>query len=832
MIISLNWLKKYTDIDISVQDLATLVGSRLVEIEEIEYLGDKYKDVVIVKAVEVSKIDGSDHLSLVKIDDGGTKKDIVRDENGYVQVVCGAPNISSNQTVVWLPPESIVPETYHKSNEFKLGVRNLRGLVSNGMIASAKELDLSDDHDGILVIPENEIIQPGTSFNDAYEMDDYLLHIENKSLTHRPDCFGMIGFAREVSAIIGKKYKTVDWLINSVVNEVQVDDSIKKINISIESSEICPRYSAVVLSNADTRRKSPLLIQTYLSRVGVRPINSVVDVTNYLMMATGQPLHAFDYDKLVKLNNNNAEICVRLANDNEELVLLDNKTIKLSSSDIVISSGLKVVGLAGAMGGLNTAIDDNTKRIILESATFNLYNLRSTQMRHGIFSEAITRFTKGQPAELSGLVLAKACQMMSDWSGADIVSKTYDSYVHKIEQAKVNISVDFINQILGSDYDKSMVINTLTGAEFTVIEKDNELAVEAPYWRSDIHIKEDIVEEVGRLIGFDEIKPSLPKRDFTAVSPSDFDIFRLKIRKILSRNGANELLNYSFLHSDVIAKANQNVMNSYRLVNSISPDLQYFRQSLTPSLLNCVHPNIKQGFDSFSIYEINKIHQKSLGLTSENVPCEINSLSLVVASRLQDEGSAYFKSKQILDNLGKLLRIEFRYKPIEGDNYSEDVTFLPYDLKRSALVCSNEDVVLGIVGEYKRSVKKGFKLPDYISGYEINLDKLFEVYNEISYNYSPLSKFPSTERDICFRVDKNVYYSQIEAPLRFAMHDDNFLMAFMPIDIYQSAGSKTKNITFRIKFTSYNHTPDNTEINTLMDEIIKKVKESVDTEVI
>ncbi|HEY5695736.1 MAG TPA: phenylalanine--tRNA ligase subunit beta, partial [Candidatus Saccharimonadales bacterium] len=414
MIISINWLKKFTDIDVPVDELATLIGARLVEIEEVIDYGAKYKDVIVAKVMECKALEGSDHLNVTKLDDGGKVADVERDENGYVQVVCGAPNVHEGLVVAWLPPKSVVPETYGNSEPFVLDARKLRGVMSNGMIASPRELALFDEHEGILELDAN--LKPGASFAESYELNDYLLDIENKSLTHRPDAFGIIGFAREVAAIQGKAFHTPEWLANVTPDFGPKQGDVTAPTVTIEDESLCDRYQAVVLSGADGAAKSPLWLQTYLARVGIRPISAVVDVTNYLMVLTGQPLHAFDYDKLIAAGGGKADIHVRAGRTGETLELLDGRRIALTHDDIVIAAGDTAIGLAGAMGGANTEIDATTKNIIIESATFNLYNLRGTQMRHGIFSEAITRFTKGQPAALAAPVLADAVRLMGEYA--------------------------------------------------------------------------------------------------------------------------------------------------------------------------------------------------------------------------------------------------------------------------------------------------------------------------------------------------------------------------------------------------------------------------------
>ena len=821
MIISLNWLKKFADIDMPIDELVTLVGARLVEIEKVIDLDAKYKDVLIAKVVEANKLDGSDHLSVTKIDDGGTVHDIERDEKGLIQVVCGAPNVKAGQLIAWLPPKSIVPETYGKSEPFILDTRELRGVKSNGMIASARELDLFDEHSGILEIDAN--VKPGTSFAKTYELDDYLFDIENKSLTHRPDCFGVIGFAREVANITDKPFKTPEWLTNITSDLDKNQKHEIKLNVAIDNPELSRRYMAVVMSNIESKKQSSLQIQTYLSRVGVRPINAVVDVTNYLMMLTGQPLHAFDYDKLIALNGGKADIHVRAGHDGEDLILLDDRSIKLIPDDIVIASGETAIGLAGAMGGINTVIDENTCNIIIESATFNLYKLRATQMRHGIFSEAITRFTKGQPIELTAPVLNDAIRLMGEWAGAKCASDIVEAYPTKNDQVAFDFAINKVNDILGSKFTSSDIIDTLHNAEFITEQAESQkVKIKVPYWRADINIVEDVAEEIGRLNGFDNVKPILPMRDFTAVVPDDFDTFRNIIRKILVRAGANEVLTYSFVHSNILQKAGQKLENSYRVSNSISPDLQYYRQTLTPSLLDIIHPNIRQGYDSFALFEINKSHQKQDGLNSEGVPNEADMMALVITSKNKLAGAPYYQAKRVFDYLCESLGLELIYEKIDkelGDSLAS-----PFEYRHSArVVAKSKNSFIGIIGEYKKSVTKGFKLPKYTAGFEVNTRALFEAVKDLGSGYKPLSRYPASERDICFRIDKQVSYGQIIDAAKIALKDVDIETNITPVDIYQPNDGNTKNITIRIKLISHDHTLTGDEVATVVDSLIASV---------
>lgn len=825
MIISVNWLKKYTDIDGTIDELARLIGERLVEIEEVVNLGEKYQGVIVAKVVECGPLQGSDHLNVTKIDDGGVAQGVERDENGLVQVVCGAPNVRSGMLVAWLPPQSTVPETFGTAEPFVLGAKPLRGVMSNGMLASARELDLYDDHSGILEIDKDAA--PGASFAELYELNDYLLDIENKSLTHRPDAFGVIGFAREVAGIQGKPFTNPDWL-NELAPIIENDGSAVAPGVKIEQAELSDRFQALVLTGVDEKATSPVQMQTYLARSGVRPINAAVDVSNYLMLLTGQPSHTYDYDKLKAVAGDDFTIRVRLARADEKIVLLDGKEIELDQSDIVIAAGNTAVGLAGIMGGDNTKVDDSTRSVIFEAATFDLYHMRSSQMRHGIFSEAVTRFTKGIPAPLSSPVMSEAVRLLAEHTGARATSSPIDDYPGKREPIMVTVTEKQINQTLGTNFAAEDIAELLENVGFGVSFAELTAAVTVPYWREDIHIPEDIVEEVGRLAGFDTINLTLPRRDFVAVRPSEFDKLRSKIRSRLVRAGANEVLTYSFVHSDLLKKAGQNPDDAYRIVNSISPDLQYYRLSLTPSLLNNVYSNVKAGYDSFALFECNKVHRKPEGMTDENVPIEHDSIALVVTDR-RKQGSAYYQAKAQLEYAVESLGITLSYKPLDEVSITAQV----FEPKRSAVVVdAHSGQTIGIVGEYKKSVSKAFKLPDYTAGFEIDPRVVLELSKRAGLSYRPLSRYPGTERDICFQVSNAISYGKIMTAADTALKATDLISSISPLDLYQAEGSDTKNITIRIQLASYEKTMTAEEVNTVIDAVIGEVTKATAGKVI
>ena len=820
MIISVNWLKKFVPNLPEIGKLSKLIGARLVEIESVEDLGEKYKDVIIAKVISAEKVENSDHLNLCKIDDGGVRKDIERDENGFVQVVCGAPNVRAGIFVAWLPPESIVPETFSGEN-FKLGARKLMGNMSNGMIASLRELGLGDEHDGILeVSPEvfENGIQAGDSFAEKFELNDFLLEVENKSLTHRPDCFGIVGFAREVAGILGEEFIEPEFIKG--LNFEGVED--RKIDIEIQNPKICERYTAAIFDVSNILKNPNLTIEkTYILRSGMRPIDEITDLANKIMFETAQPLHTFDLEKLEKLNgSSDIKIVVRNAFEGEELELLDGKKIKMNEKDIVIAtgeSGKIAIALAGAMGGISTAIDENTSKILVESATFNLYNLRNTQMRHGIFSEAITRFTKGIPQMLSRKVLDLFAEDILAMGGKSL-SLVADSDNNYREQLKISVSNDEINQVLGTNFSNDQIHRTLENVGI-LTENENSETFLIPFWRNDLHIKEDLIEEVGRLNGYDNIALQLPTRTFKAVKKAKIDLLQSEIREILTAGGANEILTYSFIHGDLLEKVDQDSQNSYKIVNSISPDLQYYRQTLTPSLLSKVSQNIRAGFGEFAIFEMNKITEKSLGLNEENVPIEQKKLAFVYVNNKGE--NAFYQAKNYVDFLCKKLGVEVEFSKFNLEKSPLSAEFEP---KRSAVIeilNNGKKITLGVIGEFKKSVQKSLKLPEATSGFELDLNILLENLAGSNVKIKNFSKFQSVERDISINVDEKREFSEIFNIFEnISDKFENIEIEVLPIDIFKNSDG-TKNVSIRFKITPFEKTLTGEEIH----EIVQKIEE-------
>ena len=810
MIVSLNWLKKYVKIDVPTEELVRLIGSRLVEVEEVIDETHRYDGILVVRVESAEKIPDT-HLTLCEIDCGKPK---------LVQVLCGGPNVREGMLAAWIAPGATVPASYHEDAPFVIGVRKIRGHESNGMLAGADELGFGDVHDAIVEI-DPKVANPGDKLAEVFDLDDILLDIENKSLTHRPDCFGIIGFAREVAGILGQEFKEPEFLVNPGSDHIVGQEKIE-LKIKIDNPELCPRYQALIMHKKDKSGPKYLTqMQTLLARSGMRLIDPIVDMTNYLMLLTGQPLHAFDWDKFVEVGaKETPEIIVRAAKKGEKMVLLDGREIECDTNDILITSSGVPVALAGAMGAANTVIDGDTKRIIVESATFSLYNLRRTQMKHGIFSEAITRFTKGQPAGLTDPVVREfAKEMAQELTPLQL----FDEYPQKVKPSVVKITTDEINSVLGTEYTKGVIGRTLWNVGFRAScdcgksEKEckcKSVNVTAPFWRTDIHIKEDIIEEVGRLLGYDNIAIQLPKRGASGVEVDSILTLKSEIRQILAGMGANEALTYSFVHGDLLRRGKQKPENSYKIINSISPTLEYIRQSLIPSLLEKATDNLKDGFDKFTLFEMNPVTNKKYGMNSEKVPVEKPKLGLVYVGA--SEKTPYYSLKLMVGNLLSELGIESSFEPLKISAGSPSSVMAE---QRSAEVFDAQSgVSIGIIGELLPAVAADFKLPAAAAA-QLHLDDLLKLRG--AKKLQQRSEFPVVNRDVTLAVGAETEYEKVLAKACGVLEKAGLVFRVSPVSIYQGKDKKTKNVSLRLEFAHLEKTLSKKEIDAIMVQVEK-----------
>ncbi len=838
MNLSLKLAQQYSNVDIisvGVDEILRVIGSQLGAIENVDLYGKLYDGIIVAKVISCQKHSNADKLSVCLIDDGGVVEKVERNDQGLVQVVCGAPNVREGLIVAWLPPGVVVPSTVDK-DPFILESRDIRGVLSFGMLGSPSELSISDDHEGILEINKDEanddLILPGTEFKKLYNLDDIVIDLENKMFTHRPDCFGILGIARELAGIQGKAFESPEWYTKELVLDIPAQSL--DLNVIVENPELVPRFMAIVLDEVNVAA-SPIWLQVALTKLGVKPINNVVDVTNYYSHITGQPMHAYDYDKVGDLSHDIPKIIARKAREGDAVVLLNGKKIEINDPSVVISTDKAVLGVGGVMGGKDGEVNFNTKRVILECANFDMYSIRRTSMKYGLFTDAVTRYTKGQSIHQCDPVIKKAVEDIKSLSGAKVASRLYDTKQEVDQTKNIIVDIEFINSRLGTNLSVMEAKKLLTNVEFKVITEESLLTIEYPFWRNDIRIPEDIVEEVGRLHGYFNIINRLPKKTINPAKANKIIEKKYDIRSILSSAGANEILTYTFVHGDLLKSVGQEIDKSYKLSNALSPDLQYYRQSILPSIISKVHQNIKSGYDEFALFEIGKTLSRTI-LDDSGLPLEKQKLAFLYTSgdkisKDKFRGSPYYQAKYYLEFLLNKLKVDYFYNVANQEN--ADVFDLaeisPFEASRTAIVLDSNNNRIGSIGEIGQSIKNKFKLPVFTAGFELDIEKLNPSLGWI--DYKPISKFPSIEQDLTICINKEIQYSDlidnINKIIAIMAVEDNYNIAVNPVDIYSSEGSKTKNITLRFKINHPNRTLVKDEANRFLDVLAEKLSDAL-----
>ena len=833
MKVSLNIVKSLVNFELPpVDELVARVNVQLGSVEKVIDLGAQYKDARIVHVVQCEPHPNADRLHVCLIDDGGAVANVPRDDKGYVQVVCGAPNVHADMWTVWLPPNSTVPASFDDAEPFVLNARKLRGVLSQGMLAAADELAIGTDHDGIVEVGERDIpkgiaLQAGDSFAQVFGLDDVVLDIENKMFTHRPDCFGQLGVAREISGIFGQAFTSPDWY---TVAQKFADGSGLKLDIYNDIPDLVPRFMAVAVKNV-TVQPSPLWLQCQLVAMGGKPINSIVDATNYIMLMTAQPTHAYDYDKL-----RGGKLGARMAREGETIALLNGKTCALGTDDIVIADSERAVALGGIMGGADTEVSSDTKNIVLECASFDMYAVRKTAMRHGVFTDALSRFNKGQSPLQNAPVLKRLMGMVGGEQASEVHDKKqfsdeFDEYfAGKYTPANIDVNSSFINQRLGLQLTDSDIYTLLNNVEVHSHGPEDELGymcIQVPFWRTDIELKEDVVEEVGRLYDFGKLPRELPQRSTKPAPKNPRRELKRQIREQLSRAGANEALTYSFVHEHILKRAEQHADQAYKLSNALSPDLQYYRLSVLPSLLDKVHANIKAGHDEFCLFEIGKGHDARLPHNEDGLPSERTFVDAVYAAKKACASAPYYQAQRMAVRLLSSLGVQFELIPMATENDDGEelggVEFevaAPFDWRRSAwILCGKER--LGIVGEFKQAVRCNFKLPEYAAGFSIDFDQLLAQPRD-KQTYRPLSRFPSTSRDVSLRAPRDVSYAELYHVVQAAVGESagDITVTIEPRAIFQPANDHSiKTTTFRLRMTHYERTLTDADAKPIVDRV-------------
>lgn len=793
MLISHKWLQKYLP-DLSKhthQEIAEELTKSLAEVEQVIPVRQDLRNIVVGEVIRVEKHENSDKLSVCQVTTDGDNK---------LQIICGAPNVVEKAKVaVCLPGGKVYGDD--KKTPIEIKTATIRGVESSGMICSPRELGIGDDHSGILILESS--ISLGTDLAEI--LQDYVYEIENKSISHRSDCFSHKGIAREIAAVLALEFLNQEENLSSMIPT----EEGKAIDIEINvNNGLVKRFSALLINNIEVK-PSPFWMQARLSAVGERSINNVVDITNYIMLDQGQPLHAYDYDKLEK-----HKLIVRKARSSEKMTTLDGVVRDLDKEMVVITDASSVEDIAGIMGGDKSQITQTTKSVLLEAATWDMYNIRKTSRKLGHRTEASTRFEKGLDPNITMPVLQSAFTLISDLAGGELGADPFDYYPDPEIPKRIELDINLVNRMLTLNLTKYEIVEILERLYITEVEEEgggsnpnNELqstvVFNIPTFRRDLNIKEDLIEEVARIYGFDNLIPKVPVSELLpAKSYQPSKLFRI-ITNTLAVLGFAEIKSYSFVGEEDYKKARLDTKDCLEISNPIAPDLKIVRNSLLPSLLMTAAKNQPQYF-GFNLFEISRTIKKDLD--KDHIHLQPWTLGLLMNT--DDSTTNTFASiKGIVENLSRRLNLDLKYSP-GGNNSAISKIFHPYQYANIVL----NGNTIGQVGVAHPEVIFNYTLRGNFALLELNLEDIIPLVDKAA-TYKPLISYPEIVRDLSFWLPVEVRYQEIADLI--AKLDIPLLKNLTVKDIYTDQQASKHSITLTLAFQS--------ESKTLTDEEVSKL---------
>ena len=779
MKISYNWLKEFVDINISPEKLAEVLTMRSFEVEEIIYQGEGLDNVVVGEVLEVTKHPDADRLNLVKVKVGKDK---------ILDIVCGAPNVEVRQKVAVALVGAELP------GEFKIEKRKVRGIESCGMICAEDELRLGETHEGIIVL--NESLKIGTPIKKALNLDDVIFEVD--ILPNRAhDCLCHLGVAREVAAITGESIK---YPVLSIKQELKKDF----LNIKIEDENICNRYSAVVVKNIEIK-ESPVWLKNKLENCGMRSINNVVDITNYVMLMLGQPMHAFDADKLSR------KIIVRKVKKGEKILALDDETYELNKNDLVIADEKKAIAIAGVMGGMETAVDEKTKNIIFEAANFDGTNIRKTAQRLKLSSESSYRFERKIDPEMTIQAIMKAVEMVRDLAGGKIEEKITDIYPNPVVQKELEFKFERIENLLGVDVSKKEVMRILESLDFEVVADGEILKVKVPTYRIDIERVNDIIEEVSRIYGYKNIPEVAPEIEMISVAPDKILLLERDLRIISEGLGFCEIYNYSFVSEKDVNDLGLKIEDHLELQNPLSEEHKFMRMSVLSYFLKNVEKNLKYK-DDFALFELGRVYLKN---DNNKLPEEKRIFAGVMVDKNAKDTLFYELKGRIEVLMSKLGIGELSFQEIKSAE-----SF--WHKGRSAEIIY-QNKTIGKIGEIHPNVSSTFGIETRVSYFEIYEEELLEFYSKEK-NFQKINKFPLIELDLSVVFDEDVKWGDIKKAI-FSV-DDKLIKGVEPFDIYRgkTLGDNKKSVAFRISYQAKDRTLKDEEVGVVQESVVGELE--------
>lgn len=816
-------LKSLTNIDASNDAIATAIKDHIGNVEYTHNLEKDYDGIVVAEIVEKEDHPDADKLGVYKINVGQEER---------IQIVAGDKSLQIGDKVAYIPPEHIVPiSIYTEEEPFKIKSVKLRGVISNGMLCSERELNIGVNHDHVMRLPLDAPV--GMSFAKYYNLDDFIIDIENKALTNRGDLFGIVGIARELSAVMHRKFESPKWYRNKKIT-ISPDKSCLNLNIVNDAEALCPRYVAIAMDNVEVK-ESPIWLKSELIRLDIKPINNIIDITNYISAIFGQPLHAFDFDKVAKEDpsrSDKVQINIRMGREGEEILGLDNKVHVLNDRVIVIADSMHPIAIAGVVGGKESSVDQDTKRIIFESAMFDKNSVRRTSMALGIYTDSSTKFKHSLDAENCLPAILKAVELTKEIANGSVASEVVDIYATPTQERLVTVDILRLNTHIGINLEKDDVKKILESLEYEIdSSKGQFLTVKVPTWRKDVTIPEDIHEDIARIYGYGNIEVKLPKKEIKAKRNNRIFDLKKKVRNELSTLGLNEILTYSFTSLNSFKNCNLNPDLAYRVKNALSPELSTMRITLLQSILEKMKSNRERGFEKFGLFEINIPHIKTY--IEENLPKEEWHVASVINTLEESKGerpSSYYLAKRYVERILSVGNWQADYI-LMADSLEQDI---PEDIKCmlgmfdanvTAFVVIEKKIV-GILGELKQSIKNGFKLEDSSCAFDINLNRLLDIKGMVK-EYKDVPIYPTYSLDFCFNTHRDSKSAEIAKRIEKIINSQDLWGRVECIDIFvPKGGEDRKKVTFRVVGSNYKKTVSEKD----MQEISKKVKNTVEKE--
>ena len=823
MYLSLNWLKDFVDIPKSItpKQLGLKLTMHTVEIDGIKKQGENLENIVVGEILGIEKHPNADKLKVCKVNIG----------NECLQIVCGGSNLQEGMLVA-LAKVGAKARWHGEGDLIELASTTIRGVESYGMICASTEIGLNEmfplkDEKEILDLTQNNF-KPGVDLASALKLDDTIFEVDNKSITNRPDLWGHYGIAREVAAFLGEdKINKITNYKLQITNKIQNPKFKCQINIDVKDEKLCPRYMAIALDGIEIKQ-SPDWMQKRLSAVGMRPINNIVDITNYVMLELGQPTHTFDLKKISNFQTNSklkTNIIIRTAKNGEIIKTLDGQERKLNDGMLVIADDKKPIALAGVMGGADTEIDNKTNSILIEAANFDSVSIRKTAQKLGLRSEASMRFEKSLDPNLCEMAMTRIIELVKEFCPqAKIISELQDEKKYFLNQGPIELDLDWVNKKIGVEIGEKKIIEILESLGFKIEQNKNVLSVIIPTWRAtkDISIPEDLIEEIIRIYGYDNLDSQMPKITMQAPERNEEHLLERKIKNILSVGAKlTEVYNYSFVGEEQLEKMKINFSSHIKLINPIASHQTMLRQSLIPNLLENIKLN-QAKYESINLFEIGNIFFACDGnINKDNVakdmlPNQEKYLGIIMADK---ENNLFNKIKGIIKFLTNSLNLSVDFELTKNRfEWMDKNVFAQINIL---------DKNIGIIAQLDDQIAKNLGIKKQVVIAEINIQKLYDlVLDNQDKKYKEIAKYPSVVRDLAFVVENEILYSDIKKDIE---NFNDLIKQVELFDIYQGEklGQNKKNLAFHIIYQAIDRTLTSEEVDKVQEELIKYLKKKL-----